>query len=294
MATVDREGTTLVLSAARPERWALAAMLRSRPGGVLAELRLNCPAQQQHGAASKPPGRERDRETARERQRRPVLRTPHKTRLPAETRKDTEHLVPVVCTDPARTQRGAGIGTKIPTRATAPQPLLVGQREAERGRASHPLTSRTRHTEHSCGQTARAGEADRDGDSGRASDREMTGLKARIQRSQAVLAQLTEDTEQWLRDRDTHAETDTQRQTQRETLSGRWLRDVPSGNKTERQREREAGKEKAGECVYERLIRADAKLQMLAGLEQRERHRETQRDTQRRVAVAAHHMSSDE
>ena len=286
-------------------------MLRSRGGGALAELQLNCPAQQQRSAAPKALGRASDRETGsakRERQRRPELRTPHKThRLPAETRTDTERHIPVVCTDPERTHRGTGIGTKIPTRATAPQPLLVGQREAETGRESHPLPSY--RTEHSSPQTVRAGVADRDGDSGRASEREMMGeLKARIQRSQAALAQLTEDTGQWLRDRDT----DRQRQTQRET--GQWLRDVPGGNKTERQRgterdtqtQRETQRgterdtERGGESVYERLIRADAQLQMLAGLEQRgthrhrETHKETHRDTQRRPVVVAPRTSSDE
>ena len=272
-------------------------MLRSRGGGALAELQLNCPAQQQRSAAPKALGRASDRETGsakRERQRRPELRTPHKThRLPAETRTDTERHIPVVCTDPERTHRGTGIGTKIPTRATAPQPLLVGQREAETGRESHPLPSY--RTEHSSPQTVRAGVADRDGDSGRASEREMMGeLKARIQRSQAALAQLTEDTGQWLRDRDT----DRQRQTQRET--GQWLRDVPGGNKTERQRGTERDTERGGESVYERLIRADAQLQMLAGLEQRETqrhretHKETHRDKQRRPVVGAQRTSSDE
>jgi len=255
-------------------------------GGPLAEVQLNCPPRQQR-AASKANGRGR----------RPMLRTPHKTHCP---QKDDER-VPETCAEAAGRGSGSPIGTKIPVRVPALQPLAnaSGLRSAgppvvivDRGASTAAPVRRPSPTAHAeqlrpgiCQQIRHSREEDLD------------ELKARVRRSQEALEQLTEDNGRWLRDGGGSRCSGSNTVGISSTGSTSWI--GASGPVGRKRCAHSSARNETMIEVRERLIRADAQLQILVGLEKKAALAPGQTQARQLAtidvnSVVVKHMASDE
>lgn len=216
-----------------------AVMLRTR--GPLAEVQLNCQLRQENGGAK----------AHARRARRPVVRTPNKTQdRPAEA------PAPTVWTGSSTS--ASAIGTKIPARVSATQlEMRVGgqtlchsnQRSdslsVTAARAA-PTTAPVAHVRPSPPPPIQTNQLPCLKDN---SDSSMDELKARIQRSQAALQQLTKASGQ-----------------RPDNIGGHSAGSGGIARPTACSMDVPRGRNESILDVRERLIRADAQLQLLAAL----------------------------